>query len=104
MGTPELDWRRERDSNPRRAFDPYTLSRGAPSTTRPSLRERVPAPPGRGALILKGGGRGKEPPFSHRPATGDSRAVVVPLIIGADDQLVGVVSGCEASALSCLMR
>src|ERR1700757_4855512 len=31
-------WRRERDSNPRRAFDPYTLSRGAPSTTRPSLR------------------------------------------------------------------
>jgi integrase len=33
-----LIWRRERDSNPRRAFDPYTLSRGAPSTTRPSLR------------------------------------------------------------------
>ena len=32
------DWRRERDSNPRRAFGPYTLSRGAPSTTRPSLR------------------------------------------------------------------
>jgi hypothetical protein len=31
-------WRRERDSNPRWAFDPYTLSRGAPSTTRPSLR------------------------------------------------------------------
>jgi hypothetical protein len=31
-------WRRERDSNPRRAFGPYTLSRGAPSTTRPSLR------------------------------------------------------------------
>jgi integrase len=35
------DWRRERDSNPRRAFDPYTLSRGAPSTTRPSLRSRL---------------------------------------------------------------
>ena len=34
----EIHWRRERDSNPRRAFDPYTLSRGAPSTTRPSLR------------------------------------------------------------------
>src|ERR1700733_11495125 len=34
----ESNWRRERDSNPRRAFDPYTLSRGAPSTTRPSLR------------------------------------------------------------------
>ena|GEM_PF-2442847 len=33
-----LGWRRERDSNPRRAFGPYTLSRGAPSTTRPSLR------------------------------------------------------------------
>ncbi len=33
-------WRRERDSNPRWAFDPYTLSRGAPSTTRPSLRGR----------------------------------------------------------------
>jgi hypothetical protein len=31
-------WRRERDSNPRRAFGPYALSRGAPSTTRPSLR------------------------------------------------------------------
>jgi hypothetical protein len=32
------NWRRVRDSNPRRAFDPYTLSRGAPSTTRPTLR------------------------------------------------------------------
>ena len=30
-------WRRERDSNPRYAFGIYTLSRGAPSTTRPSL-------------------------------------------------------------------
>src|ERR1700684_2286977 len=55
------NWRRERDSNPRRAFDPYTLSRGAPSTTRPSLRERVPAAPVRGAIILKGWGQGKEP-------------------------------------------
>src|SRR5438067_1544866 len=36
--TEKGSWRRERDSNPRRAFDPYTLSRGAPSTTRPSLR------------------------------------------------------------------
>src|SRR6185312_6513030 len=34
----EKTWRTERDSNPRRAFDPYTLSRGAPSTTRPSVR------------------------------------------------------------------
>ena len=30
-------WRREWDSNPRWAFDPYSLSRGAPSTARPSL-------------------------------------------------------------------
>ncbi len=31
-------WRRGRDSNPRWAFDPYALSRGAPSTTRPPLQ------------------------------------------------------------------
>ena len=31
-------WRRGRDSNPRRAFNPYSLSRGALSTTQPSLR------------------------------------------------------------------
>jgi hypothetical protein len=61
-----LIWRRERDSNPRRAFDPYTLSRGAPSTTRPSLRSvgkllrdqvvtRCTSHPAasRGAMILK---------------------------------------------------
>ena len=30
-------WRRERDSNPRWAINPYALSRGAPSATRPSL-------------------------------------------------------------------
>src|SRR5690606_14938204 len=36
------EWRRERDSNPRWAFGPYTLSRGAPSTTRPSLRRLNP--------------------------------------------------------------
>ena len=40
LGYENWIWRRERDSNPRRAFDPYTLSRGAPSTTRPSLRAR----------------------------------------------------------------
>jgi hypothetical protein len=34
-------WRRVRDSNPRWAFDPYTLSRGAPSTTRPTLRRAI---------------------------------------------------------------
>ena len=31
-------WRRERDSNPRWAINPYSLSRGAPSAARPSLR------------------------------------------------------------------
>ncbi len=31
-------WRRERDSNPRWAFNPYSLSRGAPSAARPSLQ------------------------------------------------------------------
>ena len=31
-------WRRGWDSNPREAFDLYSLSRGAPSTTRPPLR------------------------------------------------------------------
>ena len=35
---PKKKWRRERDSNPRRAFNPYSLSRGALSTTQPSLR------------------------------------------------------------------
>ena len=30
-------WRRGRDSNPRWAFDPYALSRGAPSAARPPL-------------------------------------------------------------------
>ncbi len=34
-------WRRGRDSNPREAFDLYSLSRGAPSTTRPPLRREV---------------------------------------------------------------
>jgi hypothetical protein len=37
-------WRRGRDSNPRRAFDPYALSRGAPSTTRPPLRIKTMRP------------------------------------------------------------
>ena len=32
------NWRRERDSNPRWAINPYSLSRGALSTTQPSLR------------------------------------------------------------------
>jgi hypothetical protein len=36
-----LYWRSRRDSNPRYAFDVYTLSRRAPSTTRPLLRAPV---------------------------------------------------------------
>ena len=36
-----LLWRRERDSNPRRGISPYSLSRGALSTTQPSLRKYV---------------------------------------------------------------
>jgi hypothetical protein len=54
------NWRRERDSNPRRAFDPYTLSRGAPSTTRPSLpRSRVGSAARRPPSYLKGCRGGK---------------------------------------------
>ena len=34
----QATWRRGRDSNPRWAFDPYSLSRGAPSAARPPLR------------------------------------------------------------------
>ncbi len=33
---------RGRDSNPRYAFDVYTLSRRAPSTTRPPLYKKSP--------------------------------------------------------------
>ena len=38
VGGHSIFWRRERDSNPRRAINPYSLSRGALSTTQPSLR------------------------------------------------------------------
>ena len=78
------NWRRERDSNPRRAFDPYTLSRGAPSTTRPSLRALgnacvsvgcaggcPTAPPRGAAMILKrfaGGKEGSDPALARRSA------------------------------------
>ena len=34
-------WRRERDSNPRYAINVYSLSRGALSTTQPSLRRQT---------------------------------------------------------------
>ena len=36
-------WRRERDSNPRYAFNVYSLSRGAPSAARPSLLNKLSA-------------------------------------------------------------
>jgi hypothetical protein len=74
-----LNWRRERDSNPRWAFDPYTLSRGAPSTTRPSLRRSI-HPPGsqkvgelrasRGGYAVRGGTApsGATMPRPRRPA------------------------------------
>ena len=40
--TQGLKWRRGRDSNPRRAINPRTLSRRAPSTTRPPVcQERM---------------------------------------------------------------
>ena len=38
-----LRWRRVRDSNPRGTFGPYALSRGAPSTTRPTLPKNATA-------------------------------------------------------------
>ena len=49
-------WRRGRDSNPRWAFNPYSLSRGAPSATRPPLRDgrRIP----KGVLARKKQSRG----------------------------------------------
>ena len=42
------EWRSGRDSNPRWAFDPYSLSRRAPSTTRPPLRMHRDTPGSRG--------------------------------------------------------
>ena len=50
-----LEWRSGRDSNPRWAFDPYSLSRRAPSTTRPPLRtaSRRPLRAIRVRLILR---------------------------------------------------
>ena len=52
-------WRSGWDSNPRRAFDPYTLSRRAPSTTRPPLRGRAASTPL--AATQKCARRGKPP-------------------------------------------
>ena len=47
-------WRRERDSNPRRAFNPYSLSRGALSTTQPSLRNSRFFESGAGSALTRG--------------------------------------------------
>ena len=69
--SPEMRWRSGRDSNPRYAFDVYSLSRRAPSTTRPPLRMHPgrfvrstkresgaqPIRTGRGALIARQGFR-----------------------------------------------
>jgi site-specific DNA recombinase len=51
--TVHLPWRSGRDSNPRYAFDVYTLSRRAPSTTRPPLR--APCGCGRGRRVRRHG-------------------------------------------------
>jgi hypothetical protein len=52
------NWRRERDSNPRWSFmSPYSLSRGAPSAARPSLRQM---PTHQALQVLK------DNAFSHR--------------------------------------
>ncbi len=37
---PGLNWRIERDSNPRYALGVHTISNRAPSTTRPSIRKQ----------------------------------------------------------------
>ncbi len=49
-------WRSGRDSNPRYAFGVYSLSRRAPSTTRPPLRMLGVAPPRRGGRDAQGCG------------------------------------------------
>jgi hypothetical protein len=57
---PFFDWRRGRDSNPRWAINPYTLSRRAPSTARTPLRKLLfefggdpdPATPRRPSSLL----------------------------------------------------
>jgi hypothetical protein len=54
----EVKWRRERDSNPRYAFDVNTLSRRAPSTTRPPLRPTSGVWPGES--IVSAGNVGRE--------------------------------------------
>ena len=63
-------WRRGRDSNPRWAFDPYALSRGAPSTTRPPLPTGLPHIKERGMIpALSSPGkakRGLKTPFRRR--------------------------------------
>src|SRR5688572_28531570 len=51
------DWRSGRDSNPRYAFGVYSLSRRAPSTTRPPLRMSWRPAPLVGAALLGKGGR-----------------------------------------------
>jgi hypothetical protein len=47
-----MKWRRERDSNPRRGISPYSLSRGALSTTQPSLRSAISALSGAARAVI----------------------------------------------------
>src|SRR5690606_35845900 len=89
--------RRERDSNPRRAFDPYTLSRGAPSTTRPSLRpaecveRKIPRLPGQTrddtGRIREGKARGVSARDAHRIG---GFALAFALVLDALEDLVAV--------------
>src|SRR6185369_4687116 len=58
-------WRSGRDSNPRYGFAVYSLSRRAPSTTRPPLRYRW-----KGAPVGKRSGSGNLPASSGSGSTG----------------------------------
>ena len=83
-------WRRERDSNPRRAFDPYTLSRGAPSTTRPSLRcLESGCHPGRGGqtFLLPRAPRTGGASYWKRPRNGTRKRSVAGSTPGASNRL-----------------
>src|SRR5690349_5311628 len=62
-------WRSGRDSNPRYGFAVYSLSRRAPSTTRPPLRI-----PRKARALTRAGGLGK-----RRPAC-QSRPMLKPLL------------------------
>ena len=62
----QTSWRSGRDSNPRYAFDVYSLSRRAPSTTRPPLRMHWKAAPYRAARRVARGCRDFPASISRR--------------------------------------